>query len=76
MTSSTQPSRREIPGLSILEPISVSQSYHQKPPENCDLIVVLSQLGESKDKKLARENREIDLILGGGGESKRAVWRG
>ena len=41
--------------------------------EYCDFIVVLSQLGESKDKKLARENREIDLILGGGGESKRVV---
>ncbi len=37
------------------------------------MIVVLSQLGESKDRKLARENPQIDLILGGGGESKRAV---
>jgi hypothetical protein len=30
-------------------------------------------LGESKDKKLAKEVPEIDLILGGGGEAKRAV---
>jgi hypothetical protein len=30
-------------------------------------------LGESKDKELARENPKIDLILGGGGEAKRAV---
>jgi hypothetical protein len=61
------------PGLTILEPLSTSKALIKSLREYCDLIVVLSQLGESKDKKLARENREIDLILGGGGESKRAV---
>jgi len=60
-------------GFSILEPLSTSKALTKSLQEYCDLIVVLSQLGESKDKKLARENREIDLILGGGGESKRAV---
>jgi len=61
------------PGLTILEPLSISKALTKSLREYCDLIVVLSQLGESKDKKMARENREIDLILGGGGESKRAV---
>jgi len=61
------------PGLSILEPFSISKTLIKSLRENCDLIVVLSQLGESKDRKLARENFQIDLILGGGGESKRAV---
>jgi hypothetical protein len=61
------------PGLTILEPISTSKALTKSLRENCDLIVVLSQLGESKDKKLAKENREIDLILGGGGEAKKAV---
>ena len=61
------------PGLTILEPLLTSKALTKSLREYCDLIVVLSQLGESKDKKLARENREIDLILGGGGESKRAV---
>jgi hypothetical protein len=61
------------PGLSILEPFSTSKTLARSLRENCDLIVVLSQLGESKDRKLARENREIDLILGGGGEAKKAV---
>jgi len=61
------------PGLTILEPISTVKALIKSLRENCDLIVVLSQLGESKDVKLARENREINLILGGGGESKRAV---
>lgn len=60
-------------GFSILEPLSTSKALTKSLQEYCDLIVVLSQLGESKDKKLAQENREIDLILGGGGESKRAV---
>jgi len=61
------------PGLTILEPLSTAKALTKSLREYCDLIVVLSQLGESKDKKLARENRDIDLILGGGGESKKAV---
>ena len=61
------------PGLTILEPLSTTKALTKGLREYCDLIVVLSQLGESKDKKLARENPQIDLILGGGGESKRAV---
>jgi hypothetical protein len=60
-------------GLTILEPLSASKALTRTLREYCDLIIVLSQLGESKDKKLARENSKIDLILGGGGESKRAV---
>jgi hypothetical protein len=61
------------PGLTISEPLSTSKVHTKNLRESCDLIIVLSQLGESKDKKLAKENPQIDLILGGGGESKRAV---
>ncbi len=61
------------PSLTILEPFSVSKSITKSIGEHCDLIVLLSQLGGSKDKKMARENPQIDLILGGGGEAKRAV---
>ena len=61
------------PGLTILEPIATSKSLTKSLREYCDILVVLSQLGESKDKKLARQNSQIDLILGGGGESKRVV---
>jgi 2',3'-cyclic-nucleotide 2'-phosphodiesterase (5'-nucleotidase family) len=61
------------PGLSIIEPLSALKAAMKGLREYCDFIVVLSQLGESKDKKLARQNRDIDLILGGGGESKRVV---
>ena len=61
------------PGLTILDPISTSKAIGKSLREYCHLIVLLSQLGESRDKKLARENPQIDLILGGGGEAKRAV---
>jgi hypothetical protein len=61
------------PGLAILDPIPTSRALTKSLREYCDLIITLSQLGESKDKKLAKENPQIDLILGGGGESKRAV---
>ena len=61
------------PGLTILDPVSTSKAVTKSLREYCDLIVALSQLGESKDKKLAKENPQIDLILGGGGESTRAV---
>ena len=59
--------------LKILDPISTSKILTKSLREYCDLIVLLSQLGESRDRKLARENPQIDLILGGGGESKMAV---
>ncbi len=61
------------PGLTILEPLSTSKALTKSLREYCDFIILLSQLGESKDRKLTRENRDIDLILGGGGESQRAV---
>jgi 2',3'-cyclic-nucleotide 2'-phosphodiesterase (5'-nucleotidase family) len=61
------------PGFHIIEPFSAFKATIKGLREYCDFVVILSQLGESKDKKLARENRDIDLILGGGGESKRAI---
>jgi hypothetical protein len=61
------------PGLNILEPFSTIKTILKGLKEYCDFIVVLSQLGESKDRKLVREIQEINLILGGGGESKRGV---
>jgi hypothetical protein len=61
------------PGLNIIEPFSALKATIKSLREYCDFLIILSQLGESKDKKLARENRDIDLILGGGGESKRVV---
>jgi len=68
------PTLQEIdPGLTILDPITTSKGLTKSLREYSDFIVILSQLGESKDKKLARENPQIDLILGGGGEAQKAV---
>jgi hypothetical protein len=61
------------PGLTVQEPSTISKALIKNLKENCDLLVVLSQLGEMKDKSLAKENPQIDLILGGGGEARRAV---
>jgi hypothetical protein len=65
--------REKDAGLTILEPFSALKATLKGLREYCDLFIVLSQLGESKDRKLARENPAIDLILGGGGESKKGV---
>ena len=54
------------PGLAILDPIPTSRALTKSLREYCDLIIALSQLGELKDRKLAKENPQIDLILGGG----------
>lgn len=61
------------PNLMILDPLSTSKSVTKTLREQCDLIVLLSQLGESRDRRLARENSQIDLILGGGGDALKAV---
>lgn len=61
------------PELYILEPKSVLNSLIKGIREYCDLIIILSQLGESKIRRLAKEIPGIDLILGGGGESMRAI---
>lgn len=68
------PTLREIdPNLTLLDPIATSKNLTRNLRERADLIVILSQLGELKDRRLARENHQIDLILGGGGEAQRAV---
>ncbi len=65
--------QEKAPGLNIIDPFSALHATMKGLREYCDFIVVLSQLGELKDKKLARQNSDITLILGGGGESKRVV---
>lgn len=61
------------PHLTILDPLSTSKAITKSLRGQCDLIVLLSQLGESGDRRLARENAQIDLILGGGGDALKAV---
>ncbi len=73
MTPSVHPLRRKSPGWPFWNLSRLRKPSLKSLRGNCDLIVLLSQLGESKDKKLARDNPQIDLILGGGGEARRAV---
>jgi len=61
------------PALTILDPFVTSRPLIKSLDESCDLVVVLSQLGEMKDKRLAKENPQVDLILGGGGEASKTV---
>lgn len=61
------------PNLTILDPFLTSKTITQTLKEQCDLIVLLSQLGESKDRRLARKNPQINFILGGGGDALKAV---
>lgn len=61
------------PNLLLRNPMVTLKELTLGLRKQVDLIVVLSQLGESKDRKLARENLPIDLILGGGGEAPKAV---
>ena len=58
--------------LTLLDPFSTGKALSASLREHCDLIIVLSQLGESKNRRFARENPQVDLILGGG-ESQKAV---
>lgn len=62
------------PDLLILDPITHTKNNLIKGlREYCDLLIVLSQLGEMKTKKLAKEVPEIDLILGGGGGAIKSI---
>ncbi len=69
----TQAIQEKDPGLMILDPIQTSKTVTKNLRKQCDLIILLSQLGESRDRRLARENSQIDFILGGGGDALKAV---
>lgn len=53
--------------MDFLDPIETANHYAQKlrSKENCDLIIALSHLGYTTDKKLAEASEEIDIIIGG-----------
>ncbi len=61
------------PGVSYGDPVAAARTWsrHLRHEERCDLIVVLSHLGDEGydgqpgDQHLAREIDEIDLIVGG-----------
>lgn len=54
-------------GMIFLDPIETVNHYAQKLKtiDRCDLIIVLSHLGYTSDKKLAEASQNVDMIIGG-----------
>lgn len=54
-------------GMKFLDPIATANSFARKlkTVDKCDLIILLSHLGYTSDKKLAQESQNIDIIIGG-----------
>jgi hypothetical protein len=67
--------KEKEPYLAILDPLAAAKPYVEQLRESSDLVIVLSQLGERGDRKLALKVPGIDIILGGG-QSKRARYSG
>lgn len=51
----------------FLDPIETTNKHAQKlrEEEECDLIIALSHLGYTSDKKLAENSLDVDIIIGG-----------
>ena len=50
---------------SVLDPVLAARKIVPELKEKCDFLVALSNLGAEGDKKLAREVKGIDIIIGG-----------
>ncbi len=53
------------PYLEVLDPVVAVKPYVEELRKSCDLIIVLSQLGERGDRELALKVPGIDIIVGG-----------
>jgi len=53
------------PYLEVLDPLDAVKPYVEELRKSCDLIIVLSQLGERGDKELVLKVQGIDIIVGG-----------
>jgi 5'-nucleotidase/UDP-sugar diphosphatase len=60
---STSP--KNVMGLEFLSPFSVTEKYIRELRDRVNLIVVLSHIGFSVDRKLAEGVKGIDVIVGG-----------
>lgn len=63
LATATHP--RNMKGLSVEEPVAVAQRLVPSLREGSDLMVVLSHMGITDDRRLARTVPGIDLIIGG-----------
>jgi hypothetical protein len=58
--------KEKEPYLEVLDPLAAAKPYITELRKSCDLIIVLSQLGERGDRGLALKVPGIDIIVGGG----------
>lgn len=58
--------KEKEPYLEVLDPLDAIKPYLMELRESCDLVIVLSQLGERGDKELVLKVPGIDIIIGGG----------
>jgi 2',3'-cyclic-nucleotide 2'-phosphodiesterase (5'-nucleotidase family) len=61
---------RNIKGIQFLSPMEVVEKYSSDLKNRVDLIVVLSHIGHSNDRRLAENVKGIDLIVGGHSHTK------
>lgn len=67
--------KEKEPYLEILDPLHAIKPYVVQLRQACDLVIVLSQLGERGDRELALKVPGIDIILGGGHSKRARYWR-
>jgi hypothetical protein len=58
--------KEKEPYLEVLDPLEAVKPYVTELRKSCDLVIVLSQLGERGDRGLALKVPGIDIIVGGG----------
>jgi 2',3'-cyclic-nucleotide 2'-phosphodiesterase (5'-nucleotidase family) len=63
LTTATHP--KNVNGVSVEEPVTVTQRLLPGLREQADMVVVLSHMGISDDRRLARDAPDIELIVGG-----------
>ena len=57
--------KEKEPYLEILDPLAAAKPYVEELRKSCDLVIVLSQLGERGDRELVLKVQGIDIIVGG-----------
>jgi len=58
--------KEKKPYLEVVDPLDAVRAYIEELRKSCDLVIVLSQLGERADRELALKVLGIDIIIGGG----------
>ncbi len=63
LTTATHP--KNVHGVTVEEPLAVTQRHLAALRAESDMVVVLSHMGIADDRRLARDIPELELIIGG-----------